>query len=78
MKCDELRLPADVLRARRKIVDTLALVGLSNIQAATLYGMSTALQWVSNDGGSALQDLLDEHAVQVRSNCESQEGISDA
>lgn len=65
MKCKP-RKPTEILRARDKIIEVLKTKKLDSHQLALFQGMSVALQWVSQDGGSTLQDLLDGREVVER------------
>ena len=54
MKCEQ-----EIKDARSYIVRCLSNPNLDDDQRILLRGMSVALQWASNDGGSSLQMLLD-------------------
>lgn len=45
--------------ARVVITNAIQMLGLSNDQRVLLCGMSTALQWACDEGGSTLQRLVD-------------------
>ncbi len=56
----------EIKQARSYIVRQLLNPLLSRDQRTLLEGMSTALQWASDSGGSCLQRLLDGEPIEIR------------
>lgn len=51
--------------ARTILCNKMSVIGMSTDQLTLLRGMSTALQWACEDGGKALQDLIDGRPMEV-------------
>ena len=49
----------EIKQAREVITAALVRGGLSEAQTAIICGISTALQWTCEEGGSTLQQILD-------------------
>jgi hypothetical protein len=49
---------AEIREARRWVVRSIIKPGLSDDQKIILQGMSTALQWVCEEGGTTLQRII--------------------
>ena len=52
-----------VLKAREAVIDQLLRTDLNEMQRTFLKGASVALQWTAEEGGAALQWLVDGNPV---------------